>query len=62
MAMNDGAQEREAHSLFLMGVHAKHPGVTEHSIGAARTADGLSSYEAFCRFANPMPGMTKKEL
>ena len=60
--MNDCAQEGDAHTLFLMGVHAKHPGLTEHSIGAARTADGLSSYEAFCRFVNPRPGMAVVDL
>ena len=60
--MTDCVQEGDAHTRFLMGVHAKHPGLTELSIGAARTADGLSSYEAFCRFVNPRPGMAVVDL
>ena len=60
--MNGCAQECDAHTRFLMGVHAKHPGLTELSIGAARTAEGLSSYEAFCRFVNPRPGMAVVDL
>jgi len=60
--MNDCAREGDAHTRFLMGVHAKQPGLTEFSIGAARTADGLSSYEAFCRFVNPRPGSAVVDL
>ena len=60
--MNDDTQDLDAHTRFLMKVHAQHPGLTELSIGAARTADGLSSYEAFCRFVNPRPGMTVVDL
>lgn len=60
--MTDSAQEGDAHTRFLMVVHAKHPGLTEFSIGAARTADGLSSYEAFCRFVNPRQGMAVVDL
>ena len=45
-----------------MDVHTGHPGLTERSIGAARTPDGLSSYEAFCAFVDPQPGMTVVDL
>lgn len=60
--MNGCAQEGDTHTRFLMGVHAKHPGLTERSIGAARTADGLTSYEVLCRFVDPQPGMTVVDL
>ena len=60
--MADYTQECDTHTRFLMDVHAKHPGLTELSIGAARTADGLSSYEVFCRFVNPRPGMAVVDL
>lgn len=60
--MSDDAQNLDAHTRFLMTVHAQHPGLTERSIGAARTADGLTSYEAFCRFVDPQPGMTVVDL
>jgi len=60
--MNGCCQEYDAHTQFLMDVHARCPGLTERSIGAARTGDGLSSYEAFCRFADPQPGMTVVDL
>jgi 2-polyprenyl-3-methyl-5-hydroxy-6-metoxy-1,4-benzoquinol methylase len=45
-----------------MGVHRLHPGLTEHSFGAARTKDGLSSYECLCNFMAPLPGMTVIDL
>lgn len=54
--------DMDAHTRFLLGVHERHPGLTERSIGAARTAEGCSSYEAFCRFADPRPGMTVVDL
>jgi SAM-dependent methyltransferase len=60
--MNGDVQDLDAHTRFLMTVHAQHPGLTERSIGAARTADGLTSYEAFCRFVDPQPGMTVVDL
>ena len=60
--MNGCCQKYDAHTQFLMDVHARCPGLTERSIGAARTADGLSSYEAFCRFVNPRPGMAVVDL
>jgi len=60
--MNDGTQDLDAHTRFLMTVHAQHPGLTERSIGAARTPDGLTSYEAFVRFVDPQPGLTVVDL
>lgn len=60
--MNASKQDFDANTCFLMGVHAKHPGLTELSIGAARTTEGHSSYEAFCRFVNPRPGMVVVDL
>lgn len=60
--MNGCCQEYDVHTQFLLDVHARCPGLTERSIGAARTGDGLSSYEAFCRFADPKPGMTVVDL
>ena len=56
------AKNSDAYTKFLMDVHAGHPGLTEHSIGAARTPGGLSSYEAFCTFVDPQPGMTVVDL
>lgn len=55
ITMNDYTQ-------FLLDVHTGHPGLTEQSIGAARTPRGLSSYEAFCSFVDPKPGMTVVDL
>ena len=52
----------DAHARFIMGVHASSPGLTERSIGAARTEKGLSSYQAFCDFAGPVDGMTVVDL
>jgi len=52
----------DAYTQFLMDVHSEHPGLTERSIGLAQTADGLSSYEAFCAFVDPQPGMTVVDL
>jgi len=60
--MNDDTQGLDAHTRFLMTVHAQHPGLTERSIGAARTPEGLTSYEAFGRFVDPQPGMTVVDL
>jgi SAM-dependent methyltransferase len=60
--MNNDTQALDAHTRFLMTVHAQHPGLTERSIGAARTPDGLTSYEAFGRFVDPQPGMTVVDL
>ena len=60
--MNDGTQNLDVHTRFLMTVHAQHPGLTERSIGAARTPEGLTSYEAFGRFVDPQPGMTVVDL
>lgn len=60
--MSDDTQDLDVHTRFLMTVHARHPGLTERSIGAAQTADGLTSYEAFCRFVDPQPGMTVVDL
>jgi len=60
--MNDGTQDLDAHTRFLMTVHAQHPGLTERSIGAARTPEGLTSYEAFGRFVDPQPGLTVVDL
>jgi len=60
--MNDDTRNLDEHTRFLMEAHARHPGLTEHSIGAARTPDGLTSYEAFSRFADPRPGMTVVDL
>lgn len=60
--MKDDTQDWDTHTRFLMTVHAQHPGLTERSIGAARTADGLTSYEVFCRFIDPQPGMTVVDL
>jgi hypothetical protein len=37
------------------------PGLTNTASGAA-DADGLTSYEAFSRFADPRPGMTAVDL
>ncbi len=56
------SQKCDDHTRFLMTVHAQHPGLTERSIGAARTDDGLTSYEVFCRFVDPQPGMTVVDL
>ncbi len=50
------------YTRFLMNVHAGHPGLTEQSIGTARTPSGLSSYEAFCSFVDPKPGMTVVDI
>lgn len=60
--MNNAARSLDNHTRFLMEAHARHPGLTEHCIGAARTPDGLTSYEAFGRFADPQPGMTVVDL
>lgn len=60
--MKNDARNLDDHTRFLMEAHARHPGLTEHSIGAARTPDGLTSYEAFSRFADPRPGMTAVDL
>jgi SAM-dependent methyltransferase len=60
--MNDDTQDLDAHTRFLMTVHAQYPGLTERSIGAARTPEGLTSYEAFGRFVDPQPGMTVVDL
>lgn len=60
--MSGSDQTRDVHTRFLMGIHSKHPGLTELSIGAARTADGLSTYEVFCRFVNPRAGMAVVDL
>lgn len=55
-------REQDAHVRFIMGVHAESPGLTERSIGAARTSTGRSSYEAFCDFVAPGAGMTVVDL
>ena len=60
--MNDDTQDLDAHTRFLMTVHSQYPGLTERSIGAARTPEGLTSYEAFGRFVDPQPGMTIIDL
>jgi len=60
--MNTDSHNLDARTRFLMTVHAQHSGLTEHSIGAARTPEGLTSYEAFCAFVDPRPGMTVVDL
>lgn len=60
--MNTDTQNLDAPTRFLMTVHAQHPGLTERSIGAARTPEGLTSYEAFGRFVDPQPGLTVVDL
>jgi len=60
--MNGDMQDLDAYARFLMMVHALHPGLTERSIGAARTPDGLTSYEVFGRFVDPQPLMTVVDL
>ena len=57
-----GSQNANVYTDFLMDVHSVHAGLTERSIGAARTPEGQSSYEAFCSFADPQPGMTVVDL
>lgn len=52
----------DAHTRFILGVHADSPGLTERSIGAARTQEGLSSYQAFCDFAEPGAGQAVMDL
>ena len=60
--MHHSESEHDAHTRFILGVHADSPGLTERSIGAARTPDGRSSYRAFCDFAGPLPGQTVVDL
>lgn len=55
-------QDPDAYTTFIMDVHKRHPGLTEHSIGVARTKDGSSSYECLCNFMAPLPGMTVIDL
>lgn len=47
---------------FILNVHASAPGLTERSIGVARTRAGATSYEAFCDFAKPGEGMSVVDL
>lgn len=60
--MNPHSQGIADNNSFIMDVHTVQPGLTERSIGAARTKDGLSSYEVLCNFANPLSGMTVVDL
>lgn len=47
---------------LILNVHASAPGLTERSIGAARTASGATSYDAFSTFAEPADGMSVVDL
>lgn len=52
----------EEHLRFILDVHASDPGLTERSLGLARTEDGRSSYEVFCDFARPVEGSSVVDL
>lgn len=54
--------EENTQEAFIQKVHAAAPGLTERSIGAARTPAGATSYEAFCAWVEPAEGMSVVDL
>ena len=62
VAMHNSNEAHGSHARFIHNVHADSPGLTERSIGAARTPEGHSSYQAFCALVDPRPGQTVIDL
>ena len=60
--MHNSTEGHNSHTQFILDVHADSPGLTERSIGAARTGEGHSSYRAFCDLVDPRPGQTVIDL